>query len=103
MNSIVGAISVLAFSLPIAADESQADPGTPAEQCAALLREYRAASGAFRKASTDQQRKTAVGRLKLFKKEADYIASRVLEDALPGAKDAPTPSTMRVFEKIWGS
>ena len=66
MNPIVGAISVLALNLPISAEESQADPGTPAEQYAALLREYRPASGGMREAKSDLQRKAVVERLGTF-------------------------------------
>lgn len=47
-------------SLPVVAGASQAEPGTPAEQYAALLREYRPVSGGMRKATTDLQRKAAV-------------------------------------------
>jgi len=88
---MVGAISVLALSLPIAADESQTDPGTPAEQFAALLREYGATSGAFRKASTDRQRKSAVERLDEFPQQfldladrnpADPVALKALRQAI---------------------
>jgi hypothetical protein len=53
MKSVIGAVSLLALSLPFCADESQADSGTPAEQYTALLKEYRPVSGGMRKATTD--------------------------------------------------
>ena len=44
---------LLPATLLIAADESPADSGTPAETYAALLREYRPVSGGMRQAETD--------------------------------------------------
>jgi hypothetical protein len=60
MKSTVEIMLTLALGLLLAASESQADPGTPAKQYAALLKEYRPVSGGLRKAKTDLQRKTAV-------------------------------------------
>ncbi len=66
MKLIVAAILVFASLLSIVASEGQNKTGTPAEQYAALLREYRPASGGIRKAKTDPQRKAAVERLGTF-------------------------------------
>ena len=63
---IVAAILVFSSFLSIIASEGQNKPGTPAEQYAALLREYRPASGGIRKAKTDLQRKAVVERLGTF-------------------------------------
>jgi len=90
MNPIVGAISVLALSLPIAADESQTDPATPAEQYRAHLKAYGVAT-AFREAKTDQQRKMAVEQLDEFPHKfldladsnpADPVALQALRQAI---------------------
>ncbi len=91
MKSVMGAVSLLALSLPICADESQADSGTPAEQYAALLKEYRPVSGGMRKATTDLQRKAAVELLGTFpskflelaeKNPRDPIALEILKQAI---------------------
>ncbi len=66
MKLIVAAILVFSSFLSIIASEGQNKPGTPAEQYAALLREYRPASGGIRKAKTDLQRKAVVERLGTF-------------------------------------
>ena len=66
MKSVIATISAVALSLLIAADESQAAPGTPAEQYAALLKEYGPISRGMRDAKTDAQRKVAVERLSKF-------------------------------------
>jgi hypothetical protein len=75
MTPIVGAVSVL-VCLPFAADESQLNLGTPAEQYAALLKEYIPASGGIRNAKTDLQRKAAVERLGTFPPKFLELAER---------------------------
>ena len=91
MKPRVVVILVLALCLPFAADESQADPVTPAERYAVLLREYRPASGGIRKAKTDLQRKAAVERLGTFparflelteRHPKDPIALKALQQAV---------------------
>jgi hypothetical protein len=66
MKPIARVILILALSLPIAVSEAQDKPGTPAEQYAALLSQYRPVSGGIRNAKTDLQRKAAVERLGTF-------------------------------------
>ena len=81
-RSIVGAISIFALSLPIAAAERQDDAGTPTEQYAALLKEYRPASGGMRNAETDVQRKTAVERLGKFPQRFLDLADKYPNDPI---------------------
>jgi hypothetical protein len=57
MQPIVGAISAIAMSLPIAVEAGQADLGTPRQQYSAILKEYNPASGGLRKATTDLERR----------------------------------------------
>ncbi|MBL7041512.1 MAG: redoxin domain-containing protein [Pirellulaceae bacterium] len=75
----------------LAEEGGQADPGTPAEQCAALLREYRPVSGGMRKAKTDLERKAAVERIGTFpakfvelaeKNPRDPVALEILRQAV---------------------
>ncbi len=80
MNLIIGAILVFAPFLSIVASEGQNKPATPAERYRALLKEYSAASGDFRKATTDLDRKAAVERL-------DKFSQRFLELADKNSKD----------------
>ena len=82
MNPIVAAISFLALCLPIVAGVSQADQGTPAEQYAALLREYRPVSGGMRKAKTDLQRKAAVELLATFPRKFVELAENNPQDPI---------------------
>ena len=90
MKSVIGAVSLLALSLPFCADESQADSGTPAEQYATLLKEYRPVSGGMRKATTDLQRKAAVELLGTYPSRFVELAAKYPEDpiALTALKQA---------------
>ena len=90
MKLIVAAILVFASLLSIVASEGQNKTGTPAEQYAALLREYRPASGGIRKAKTDLQRKAAVERLGTFPPKFLEFAEKYPEDpiALEALKQA---------------
>ncbi len=82
MQRLVGDILVLVLGLSVAVaeGESRDKPGTPAEQYRALLNEYEVGSRDFRKAKTDEERKTAVERL-------DKFALRFLELAEKQPKD----------------
>jgi hypothetical protein len=91
MNLVARAIVVLAFGLSVLTSNAEENPATPAEQYAALLREYNPASGALRKADTDLQRKAAVERLGTFSARfvklvednpQDPIALKVLRQAI---------------------
>jgi hypothetical protein len=73
---------VLALSLPIVAGVSRADPGTPAEQYAALLKEYRPVSGGMRKATTDLQRKAAVELLGTYPSKFVELAEKNPKDPI---------------------
>ena len=90
MNPIVGAISVVALSMPIVAGVSQADPGTPAQQYSAILKEYTPVSGGLRKATTDLERKAAVERLARFPSKFVELSAKHPEDpiALTALKQA---------------
>lgn len=94
MLRILVALVCLLFLLPeslmVAADDSQTDSGTPAEQYAALLREYRPASGGMRGAETDLQRSEAVARMGSFAPRFLELAERYPEDliALEALKQA---------------
>ena len=96
MKPIVGAISVIALSLPIAVEAVQADPGTPRQQYSAILREYNPASGALRKATTDLERKAAVERLATF-------ASKFVELAAKHPKDPIALTALRQAVQAVGS
>ncbi len=80
MNLMVGVIPAFAAVLSIVASEARNEPATPAEQYSALLDEYRAASGDFRKATTDIDRKAAVERLDEFPQKFLDLADRNLAD-----------------------
>ena len=80
MNFKTKAVAAFALSLSFVADVCQADPGTPAQQYAALLKEYRPVSGGMRKAKNDRERKIAVKRIGSF-------APRFLELAENHSKD----------------
>ena len=91
MKLIIGAILVFAPFLSIVASEGQNKPATPAERYRALLKEYSDASGDFRKATTDLDRKAAVERLDKFpqrfleladKNSRDPIALQALRQAV---------------------
>jgi hypothetical protein len=82
VNPILRAISVLALSLPITANESEVNPGTPAEQYKALLREYRPASGGMRKAKTDLERRVAVERLATYPQKFVKLAEKNPKDPI---------------------
>ena len=82
MNPIVSGVLILALSLPIAADESQPESGTPAEQYTALLREYRRVAGGIRKAKTDLQRKSAVERMATFPLKFLELSEKHLQDPI---------------------
>ena len=91
MNHVVGVILVLALGLSISAAAAADNPATPAEQYAALLREYNPASSGMRKAESDLQRKAAVERLGKFAPKFvklvednshDPIALKVLRQAI---------------------
>ncbi len=75
----------------LAEEEGQDKPATPAQQYREHLKAYGAASGAFRKAKTDQQRKIAVERLDEFPQKfldladrnpADPVALQALRQAI---------------------
>jgi hypothetical protein len=91
MNLVARAIVVLSFGLSVLTSNAEENPATPAEQYAALLREYNPASGALRKADSDLQRKVAVERLGTFSARfvklvednpQDPIALKVLRQAI---------------------
>ena len=76
----VRAVAALALTLSIVAGVCKADPGTPAQQYSALLKEYRPVSAGMRKAKTDLERKTAVAQIGAY-------APRFLELAKKYSKD----------------
>lgn len=85
MNRILGGILVLALVLPAsAADVNKAGgkPRTPKEQYQALLKAYFPAAGAFRKATTDRERKAAVERLGGFARKFLDLADKHPGDAV---------------------
>ena len=82
MKPIVGAISVIALSLPMAVEAVQADPGTPRQQYSAILKEYNPASGGLRKATTDLERKAAVERLATFSSKFVDLAAKHPKDPI---------------------
>ena len=82
MKPIVGAISAIAMSLPIAVEAGQADLGTPRQQYSAILKEYNPASGGLRKATTDLERKAAVERLARFPSKFVELAAKHPEDPI---------------------
>ena len=82
MQPIVGAISAIAMSLPIAVEAGQADLGTPRQQYSAILKEYNPASGGLRKATTDLERKAAVERLARFPSKFVELAAKHPEDPI---------------------
>lgn len=91
MKIIVGAVLVLAVNLLLSSGESQTSQGTPAEQYAALLGEYRPVSSGMREAKTDLSRKAAVERLATYapkflelveKHPKDPIALQALQQAI---------------------
>ncbi len=101
MNRIVQAVTVLTLSLPMVAGVSRADAGTPAEQYAALLKEYRPVSSGMRGANTDRERKEAVERLGVYpakflelaeKHPGDPIALEAVRQAIQamGTTDSAT-------------
>jgi hypothetical protein len=91
VNAVVKTIVLMSLGLSTAAVLAEDDAGTPAEQYRALLKAYGPASGAMRKAESDQQRKAAVERLAAFAPEfvklvednpEDPIALNVLRQAI---------------------
>ena len=82
MKPIVGGISAIALSLSIVAGVSRADPGTPAEQYAAIVKEYRPVSSGMRNATTDLARKAAVERLATFPSKFVELAAKHSEDPI---------------------
>jgi hypothetical protein len=82
MRPIVGAISAIAMSLPIAVEAGQADLGTPRQQYSAILKEYTPASAGLRKATTDLERKAAVERLARFPSKFVELAAKHPDDPI---------------------
>ena len=82
MKLFVCAISVVVLSLPVAVEASQADTGTPAQQYAAIFKEYRPVSGGIRKAKTDLERKAAVERLAKFSSKFVELAAKHPDDPI---------------------
>lgn len=80
MKPVVAASLVLALNLSIVAHASEDSPATPAEQLAALLKEYRPASSGMRSANTDLQRKAAVERLATFPRKFFELAEKNPKD-----------------------
>jgi hypothetical protein len=81
-SRLVATLLLLGMSLSVAAGVSQADQATPAEQYAALLREYRPVSVGLREAKTDLQRKEAVERLGTFAPKFVALAEKYPKDAV---------------------
>lgn len=96
MKAFVRTLAALAFSLSIVAGHVNADPGTPVEQYAALLKEYGPASGALRMAETDLERKVAVENLGAY-------PSRFLDFAEKYPKDPVALTALRQAIQALGS
>lgn len=90
MKPIFGAISVLALSLTIAADESRYASTTPAQHYTALLRDYQPASSGLREAKTDLQRIACVQLLGEYPARFVALAEKYPKDpvALKALKQA---------------
>jgi hypothetical protein len=82
INLKPGAIAVISLSLLLVAGVCQADPGTPAQQYAALFREYQPVSGGMRKAKTDRQRKAAVARIGTYPPKFVELAEQFPNDPI---------------------
>ncbi len=68
--------------LAFTADPAQAQPDNPAEQYTALMREYRPASSAMRRATTDLERKQAVEGMAAFRPKFLEFAERHRDDPM---------------------
>lgn len=82
MKTSVGTVCVVVIGLAGMVAAPQDDPGTPAEQYAKLLREYRPASGGIRGAKTDLERKAAVERMATFPQRFVGLAERHSKDPI---------------------
>jgi hypothetical protein len=97
MGRMVGGILVLGLGLTVAAgQEAPARPATPAEQYAALVKEFGEAAHANWKAATDKERKQAAGRV-------EPLPLRLLELAEKNPKEPWTLDalTQVITQEYW--
>ena len=106
-RTVVGIITCVFVFSAVVCVKADNKPITPAQQYATLLKKYNPASGAFRKAKTDRERKIAVDRFGLLAPEflkladtnpKDPIALKALRQAIQavGSTDSAAMNTWEI-------
>lgn len=89
--------AILMLGLVLSASAAQDKSATPAKQYQALVKEYEEASRAFRKATTDEERKAAVENMDMFPRRFLDLAEKYPTD--PVALEALTQA-VRVLNSV---